>query len=519
MNNNALYPVFLKTEKLRFLIVGGGYVGLEKAESLLKQNPKMAITMVGKEIFEATRTFLKDFPQVVIHEKAFEESDLQNIDLVISATNLRELNADIKALANSHRLLANCADQPELCDFYLCSIVNRGNLKIAISTNGKSPTLAKRLKETFNQYLPEEIDDILNNMELFRSQLKGDFQNKLDVLNKVTQNLAQNPDQLNRVLEEESQLEQTEKALQKAKKSLNRTLSAVGILTLLVGGYFLLQKLNALDDLGLLLSQNNYRFYWMLLTGFGAEVVAGSMGMGYGVICTTILLSMGVEQVAASASIHTAESFTSFAGSASHVKLKNTKKELIKKLAIPASIGAILGAILLYYLGSDNAKVFKPYIKFTVACYTLYLGYTILRNALKKKVETQAETTAPSTTKFTRLGLAGGFIDSFAGGGWGPLVTGTLIKKGFTPRYVVGSSTVSKFILTVCSATTMMFLFDAKEYPWDIVAGLLIGGVIIAPFSARITSLISAKRMFFLAGSLVMILSAYNIIKTLISLL
>jgi uncharacterized protein len=273
----------------------------------------------------------------------------------------------------------------------------------------------------------------------------------------------------------------------------------------------LLNKLNVWDDFSMLLNKNNHRFYWMLLTGFGAEVVAGSMGMGYGVICTTILLSMNVAPVAVSASIHTAESFTSFAGSVSHIKLKNTRKDLIKKLAIPAVFGAIIGAILLFYLGKEQAKIIKPFI----AMYTMYLGYTILKNAFKNKEKINPED--PKKSNFTGLGLVGGFIDSFTGGGWGPLVTGTLLKRGFTPRFVVGSSTVSKFILTVCSAITMMLLFKAEDYPWDIVAGLLIGGVIIAPFSAKITSKIPAKRMFMLVGSLVIILSSITIFKAIVA--
>src|SRR5690606_12144852 len=178
------------------------------------------------------------------------------------------------------------------------------------------------------------------------------------------------------------------------------------------------------------LNKDNHMFYWMLLTGFLAEIVAGSMGMGYGVICTTILLMLNVPPPVVSASIHSAESFTTAAGSISHIKLGNVNKKLVKALAIPAVIGAVIGAILLTYLGEKYAVIIKPFI----AAYTLYLGVRILMNVLKPKKEVIKKN---KTSKVSLLGFVGGFIDSFGGGGWGPLVTGTLMKNGRTPRYVV----------------------------------------------------------------------------------
>src|SRR5205814_7403781 len=129
-----------------------------------------------------------------------------------------------------------------------------------------------------------------------------------------------------------------------------------------------------------------------------------------------------------------------------------------------------IGALLLNYVGERYAKNTKPLI----AAYTMYLGIRILQNAFKKKVINQQK----KKSNITVLGLIGGFIDSFGGGGWGPLVTGTFIKNGHTPRYVIGSSTMAKFILTVASAIT--FIFTVGIHHWNIVAGLLIGGIITA---------------------------------------
>lgn len=251
------------------------------------------------------------------------------------------------------------------------------------------------------------------------------------------------------------------------------------------------------------LNKDHHLFYWMLLAGFLAELVAGSMGMGYGVICTTILLLLNIPLPVISASIHSAESFTTAAGSISHYKLGNVNKKLIRALAIPAIIGAVGGAILLTYVGEKHARLIKP----ALAVYTMYLGIRILQNAFgKKKVSSFKK-----KINIPGLGFIGGFIDSFGGGGWGPLVTGTFIKNGRTPRYVIGSSTVAKFILTFASAIT--FIFTIGIHHWNIVAGLLIGGIITAPFSAMITSRLPIRKMFFLVGILVIVMSLITIYK------
>ncbi|KPE52255.1 sulfite exporter TauE/SafE family protein [Chryseobacterium indologenes] len=262
-----------------------------------------------------------------------------------------------------------------------------------------------------------------------------------------------------------------------------------------------------LDELQAVLAKDNYIFYWMLLVGVLAEIVAGSMGMGYGVICTTTLLFLNIPPHIVSASIHSAESFTTAAGSLSHIKLKNVSKSLVKKLAVPAVIGAVIGAVCLTYLGEYYARITKTIIAF----YTLYLGIRILLNAFKKKQDKAMK----KKTNLTRLGVIGGFIDSFAGGGWGPLVTGTLIKNAFTPRFAVGSSTVAKFILTITAAVTFFFTLGIQH--WNIILGLLIGGILTAPFSAMLTAKLPVKKMFLVIGMLVIVMSCITIYKSVFS--
>ncbi len=183
---NELYPVFLKANKLQILVVGGGFVGLEKMSFLLKSSPKAMITLVSLEILPELQLLINNHKQVIFVKKAFEPSDLSNKDLVIAATSIKSLNVEIQQLAKEKRILINVADTPELCDFYLGGVVTKGDLKIAISTNGQSPTLAKRIREMLEEAIPENINDLLENLNDLRKTLKGDFESKVRQLNEIT---------------------------------------------------------------------------------------------------------------------------------------------------------------------------------------------------------------------------------------------------------------------------------------------------------------------------------------------
>jgi len=502
--SNSLYPVFLKLETLSLLIIGGGKVALEKLESVLGNSPETSIKLVAREIIPEIRELQNQFPDIKLYERAYHDHDFNDVDLAIIAVNDIELATEIRTKAQQRNVLVNIADKPDLCDFYLGSIVKKGSLKIAISTNGKSPTIAKRLRETFTEAIPDEMDLVLDNMQNIRQQLKGDFDYKVRELNKITtQYLSDGTPSPKPDLEIEKLINITKTAQRRA----NIYLAIIGLMIFFGIFGLVVYQFNLSGDIQQFLSKDGHIFYWMLFAGFMAEIVAGSMGMGYGVICTTILLLLNVPPPVVSASIHSAESFTTAAGGFSHYKLGNVNKKMVWVLFPLAIVGSIIGALTLSHYGEHYAHIVKP----VIACYTLYLGLNILKNAFKDKKRNAVK--SKRRTNLRVLGFIGGFIDSFAGGGWGPLVTGTLIKEGRIPRYVVGSSTVAKFLLTVTSAVT--FIFTIGIHHWNIVLGLLLGGVFTAPFSAMLTSKLPTRKMFVVVGIVVILMSMVTIVKSL----
>src|SRR6188474_947988 len=188
---NQLYPVFLKLDQLELLLVGGGNVGLEKLHSLLANSPEARVSIVAPDVKDEIKKLVFRHPSCNIIQREFEKEDLKNKDLIILATDDRQLHEEIKALATEKGILVNVADTPDLCDFYLGSIVQKGNLKIAISTNGKSPTAAKRIKEVLYEALPGELDDVIENLHKVRSKLNGNFESKVKKLNSITKVLVE----------------------------------------------------------------------------------------------------------------------------------------------------------------------------------------------------------------------------------------------------------------------------------------------------------------------------------------
>jgi len=237
------------------------------------------------------------------------------------------------------------------------------------------------------------------------------------------------------------------------------------------------------------------RFFWMLAVGFAAQMVDGALGMGYGVISTTLLLSGGINPVVVSGSIHTAEMFSSGASGYSHYKFGNVNKKLFKTLLIPGVIGAICGALLLGFFGEKYASWLRP----VLSVYTLILGIRILINAFKKSIKTQKVKHAGW------LAGAGGFLDSFGGGGWGPLVTSTLISKGRSPKYVIGSVSLTEFFVTFASAITFFIILGVSHI--DTILGLIIGGLLAAPLAAKLAGKLPVKKMFLGVGIIVIISS------------
>ncbi len=237
------------------------------------------------------------------------------------------------------------------------------------------------------------------------------------------------------------------------------------------------------------------KFLWMLVVGFCAQMVDGALGMGYGVISTTLLLSGGLNPVVISGSIHTAEMFSSGASGFSHYRFGNVNMKLFKTLLFPGVAGAIAGALLLGYAGENYSQWIRP----VISVYTLLLGIKILTDAFKEKRKAQK-------VKWVGwLAGAGGFLDSFGGGGWGPLVTSTLISKGRTPKYVIGSVSLTEFFVTMASALTFFVILGVSH--WQSILGLIAGGIIAAPLAAKLAGKLPLKKMFIGVGVIVIISS------------
>ena len=234
-------------------------------------------------------------------------------------------------------------------------------------------------------------------------------------------------------------------------------------------------------------------FYLFMLAGFLAQMVDGAVGMGYGVTSTSLLMSMGVPPAAISGSVHTAEIFSSAASGYSHYKFGNVNKKLFKVLVIPGVLGAVAGAGMLVWMGDKYGNLIKPFL----AAYCMVLGFRILYQAYKRNKKNK---------KVKRAGWlagAGGFLDSFGGGGWGPLVTSTLISKGRSPQYVIGSVSLSEFFVTLSSAMSF-FVFIGITH-WQVIMGLMIGGAVAAPLAAKLAGKLPVRTMLICVGLMVII--------------
>lgn len=488
-NGNLLFPVFLKLDQLQTLVVGGGNVGLEKIQALLRNCPDARVTLVGREIREELRELAAKYPQVVLQEKLFEEHDLEGRQLVICATDNPALHREIRQKAHERGILVNVADTPAECDFYLGSVVQKGDLKIAISTNGKSPTIAKRLKETLQEALPDELNDLLQNMPAIREKLGGDFSEKVRSLNALTASIAAGEEVLATVMPHQN-LDRIRD--RKWRRIATAALAAFGLsLVFNVVSFYI--PTHTWPDL---LGQINGEFWLFLAVGFMAQLADGLLGMGYGVVAQIFLMGAGVPLAAVSSSIHTAEVFTAGASGYSHYRFGNVNRRLFRVLLLPGILGAILGAFLLSKLGDEYAGVIKPLL----ATYTLLLGIRILSRTFVRK------TAKRRARRLGWLAGAGGFLDSFGGGGWGPLVTSTLLAKGKTPQYVIGTVSLTEFFMTFASAVTFFSLIGLSH--WLVIAGLIIGGVLAAPLSARLAGKLPVRWMFMLVGITVVFWSA-----------
>ena len=238
-----------------------------------------------------------------------------------------------------------------------------------------------------------------------------------------------------------------------------------------------------------------------ILGGFIAQLVDGALGMAYGVTATTFLLSFGIPPAAASASVHASEIFTTGASGLSHLRFKNVNTKLFRSLLIPGVLGAIAGAYILSSLSEYSA-----YIRPLVSAYTLFLGIIIIVKALRKtKIKKKIK-------RVGRLAFFGAFLDSVGGGGWGPIVSSTLIARGRALRYTIGSVNLAEFFVTLASSLTFFTLIGIHH--WHVILGLIIGGMIAAPLAAYMTSKIPVRAGLITVGVVVIVVSLRILFKT-----
>jgi uncharacterized protein len=240
-------------------------------------------------------------------------------------------------------------------------------------------------------------------------------------------------------------------------------------------------------------------FLLLAAIGFFAQLVDGALGMAYGVTSMTAMLSLGMPPAQASAIVHTAEIFTTASSGASHIYFKNVDWRLVLRLGIAGVIGAILGAWVLSNIDGSFARPF-------VAAYLLAMGVLILLKSRRQfpKADASFKVAPP-------LGLAGGFLDASGGGGWGPVVTSTLIGSGHAPRMVVGSVNTTEFFVTTAAAATFFVALDSV--PIYELAALVLGGVMAAPFGGWIVKHIQPRLLMMVVGFVVVALSVWQLAR------
>jgi uncharacterized membrane protein YfcA len=442
-----LLPVYLNLKQRNILIVGAGKKALKSLFFILHHAPNSHIGIVAEKVSSEVKLFAAKHPRIQIFNRRFIVDDLVDVEFLFLASGNQVLNATILKDAKERNILVYMTSDPDSSDFLLHSDFLSGNVQSA----GATGLLEKSSNER-----------------------KGIFKNLFS-----------------KVWIEDDEEEKSNHWREIAAYSVSAF--ALMLIGHIIFSYIPLRQIGEASYGWYHLLDKN--FPWMILAGFLAQLVDGALGMGYGVTSASILLSTGINPAAISGSIHTAEMFASGASGYSHYRFGNVNKKLFKILVIPGVVGAIVGAILLVYLGDKYSHYIRPIL----AVYTLFLGVKIFANAFRNLNPNK------KFKHYGRLAGLGGFLDSFGGGGWGPIVTTTLITKGRSPRFVIGTVSLTEFFVTIASALTFFTMLGVSH--WQIIIALMIGSFIAAPIAAKLAGRLPKKISFILLGILVMLWS------------
>jgi uncharacterized membrane protein YfcA len=247
---------------------------------------------------------------------------------------------------------------------------------------------------------------------------------------------------------------------------------------------------------------------WILfaIAGSVAQLIDGALGMGFGLTSSTLLLTLGASAAVASAAVHAAEIGTTLVSGASHWHAENIDKDVLVRLAIPGGIGALLGATFLSSIDLSSSKIF-------ISTLLLFLGFLLLYRNLFQTPPPQPGEPNSNPRFLTFLGFSGGFVDAAGGGGWGPVVTPTLMTTtNMTPRKIIGTVSAAEFIVAVSASIGFLLNINKLNINWSIVGGLALGGCLMAPIAARIVSKLPRKQLAILVGVAVIVINGYRII-------
>ncbi|MCU0438083.1 MAG: TSUP family transporter [Raineya sp.] len=455
--NTSLLPIYIQNQNYPILIVGGGNSACQKVMNLLEYNEYTSIHIVSPTLSDELFDLVEKHPHLTWEEKVFEPQDLEEVSLVVIAVKNLDLNESIKSIAKEKRILIHSIHFQELSDFFFDVSIKEKTINHSFSTVQTSKIWETELEKEHIQ--PNLFKEKITHHQF---KIKNDGGTKY--------------------------------------RKLAFQLSLLFLATFLGYGF---STIISFDEFKGMLTQMPKEFYGMLLVGFFAQLVDGAVGLGYGVTCATSMMLLGIKSTAISGSIHTAEMFSSGITGYSHYKFGNVNKRLLIWLAGFGVLGAVCGALLLSYLGNQ----FENITYSILAVYSMILGARLIIIAFQKKIIKKR------VKNIGLLGFLGGFLDAFSGGGWGPIVTSTLLSRGRKSKFVVGTVSLSEFFVTLSASIVFFSVLGVSH--WYIVLGLIVGGAIAAPLAARLAGKLPQKVALLLVATLVIVFSVRMLMKVL----